>query len=238
MQERTQKIIANAGYCSRRKAEDLIKLGVVRLNGAVAKLGDKAEVSDEIHVSGNKIKREKKKYYYLLNKPKGVLVTKEDPQGRKTIYDLNSLKELTKKLGQMLNYVGRLDGLSEGLLVLTNDGDLTNALTHPSKHPQKTYFLRTEPALSGEDAKRIEKGIEINGRALIGKVSNKGGNTFCLSIGEGRNRIIRNVMEKLNYKIFLLKRIEIENLKLHNLEKGQVRELSEGEVKELKRLLD
>ncbi len=237
MAERLQKIIANSGYCSRRKAEELIERGVVRLNGVVAKLGEKAEDSDEIYVEENKIERTEKKYYYLLNKPKGALVTKEDPQGRKTIYDLNSVKELTKRIGFMLNYVGRLDGLSEGLLVLTNDGDLTNALTHPSKHARKTYFLRVEPALSNEDVGRIEKGVDIEGRALVGKVSKKEGNTFCLSIGEGRNRIIRRLMEKLNYKIYLLKRIEIENLKLHNLEKGQVRELSDGEVKDLKRRL-
>jgi 23S rRNA pseudouridine2605 synthase len=238
MQERIQKIIANAGYCSRRKAEDLIERGFVRLNGFVAKLGDKAELSDEIYVEGNKIERAEKKYYYVLNKPKGALVTKDDPAGRKTIYDLASMKALTEKIGKMLNYVGRLDGLSEGLLVLTNDGDLTNALTHPSHHAKKTYFIRTEPTLSVSDIKRIEGGVEIEGRELVGKVSKREGNTFCLTIGEGRNRIIRKLMAELKYEIFLLKRISVENINLGNLEKGQVREFSVGEVKDLKRRLE
>ncbi|MBT7705986.1 rRNA pseudouridine synthase [archaeon] len=237
MSERLQKVIANAGYCSRRKAEALIESGVVRLNRDIAQLGDKADLGDEIFVEGNRIERAEKKYYYMLNKPKGALVTKEDPQGRKTIYDLPAVKELVAKLGHKLNYVGRLDGLSEGLLVLTNDGELTNMLTHPSKHAKKTYFLRTEPTLSLVDVRKLEAGVEMDGRPLVSQVSNRKDNTFCLTIAEGRNRIIRNTFEKLKYSIFLLKRIAVENIELGNLEKGQVREIDKIEIDKLKNKL-
>jgi len=211
----------------------LIDKGAVRLNGAVAKLGDKAEADDEIFIEGNRIERSKKKHYYILNKPKGVLVTKKDPRGRKTIYGLDSVRALSKKLGQKLNYVGRLDGMSEGLLILTNDGELTNVLTHPSKHAKKTYKLRTEPVLSRKDVIRIEKGVYIEGRPLVGKVSKIKNNTFCLTIGEGRNRIIRRVMEKLGHGVYMLRRVGVENLELGDLGIGQIKELSAGEISEL-----
>ena len=231
--ERLQKIIANAGYCSRRKAEGLIEKGLVKVNGSIAKLGDKAEASAEIFVNGEKIKREIKKRYYILNKPKGILVTKIDPAGRKTVYDLDSMKKLEEELGQKLNYVGRLDGLTEGLLILTNDGDLTNALTHPGRHAKKVYQLRVEPAISKGDVAKLEGGVEIDGRPLVGVVSGVEGNVFSLMIGEGRNRIIRRVMEKLGYKIYMLKRVSIENIRLGDLEVAEVRELTEKEVEKL-----
>ena len=232
--ERIQKIIANAGYCSRRKAESLIERDLVLLNGNLAKLGDKAESSDEIIVEGNKIERKVKKHHYILNKPRGVLVTKDDPEGRKTIYDLESLRSLEKEIGQKLNYVGRLDGLTEGLLILTNDGDLTNLLTHPSKHAKKVYNLRVEPALSEEDKKRIEKGVDIEGRPFVGVISNIEGNNFNLMIEEGRNRIIRRVMDKLGYKIYKLKRISIENIRLEDLDIGEISEISQKDIEKLK----
>ena len=136
--ERLQKIIANAGYCSRRKAEELIEQEKVKLNGKLAKLGDKATETDKIEVEGKEIKRKEENYYYILNKPKGILVTKEDPQNRRIIYNLKALSKLKKEIGFDLNYVGRLDGMSEGLLLLTNDGELNNQLTHPKHEVEKT----------------------------------------------------------------------------------------------------
>jgi 23S rRNA pseudouridine2605 synthase len=232
--ERLQKIIANAGYCSRRKAEKLIEQGKVKLNGELAKLGDKATSEDKIVVEGEQILSKDENHYYILNKPKGILVTKSDPKGRRIIYNLKAMSKLKKEIGYDLNYVGRLDGVSEGLLILTNDGELTNRLTHPKHHVSKTYEVRTEPKLSKEDVVKLEKGFLIEGRKFFAKISGVKSNTFEISIQEGRNRIIRRVLEKLNYKIFLLKRISVGNVKLGDLKSGEVRKLSGGEVCELK----
>lgn len=232
MEERVQKIIANIGIYSRREAEDLIKDGAVRVNDKIIKIGDKADkYKDEIFVIGHKIVIDKEKYYYILNKPKGLLVTKDDPKKRKTIYQLHSLKHLKHKIGYDLNHVGRLDGLSEGIILLTNDGKLANKLMHPRNHISKTYQIRTEPKISIEDREKIEKGLMIDNQKFFGKFRNIKENTFEIEIKEGRNRILRRVFqEKLNYKIFLLKRISIDEIKLGNLETGQIRKLSKEEI--------
>ena len=234
MGERIQKIIANAGYCSRRKAEELIERGEVKLNGELAKLGDKATSEDKITIGGEQIRSKDEKYYYILNKPKGILVTKHDPKNRRIIYNLKSMSKLKKEIGQDLNYVGRLDGVSEGLLILTNDGELNNRLTHPKHDVSKTYEVRTEPALSKEDIEKLKEGLLIGERKFFGKISNAKGNTFHISIKEGRNRIIRRAFEKLDYKIFLLKRIAMGNVELGDLKSGEVRELGGEEVLDLK----
>lgn len=231
--ERLQKIIANSGYCSRRKAEELIEKGVVKLNGKIAKLGDKAETNDKITIDGKSITRREEKYYYILNKPKGILVTKKDPEGRKTIYDLPTMKKLEKEIGQKLNYIGRLDGMSEGLLILTNDGEFNNLLTHPSHSIEKTYLIRTEPTLTEEDILKLKNGVMIEGRKLFAKISDKKENEFHITIKEGRNRIIRKTMEKLGYKVFQLKRISIGKLKLEDLESGEVRKMTKEEIDSL-----
>lgn len=229
--ERIQKIIADSGYCSRRKAEKLIKQGKIKLNGKTIEIGVKANEKDKITIENKEVIRVNKKYYYILNKPKSVLVTKKDPKKRKTIYDLDSLKKLKKNIKQNLNYVGRLDGMSEGLLILTNDGELNNKLTHPKHHIEKTYLLRTEPTLTKKDIIKIEKGILIDNRKVIARISNINQNIFNFSIKEGRNRIIRRTLEgTLHYKIFQLKRISIKNLKLGNLKEGQIRGLTTKEV--------
>ena len=232
--ERLQKIIANSGFCSRRKAEELIENGEVKVNGNVGKLGDKAEPSDEITILGNKILKNEK-FYYILNKPKGVLVTKDDPAGRQTIYDLPSMTKLKKQIGVELNYVGRLDMMSEGLLILTNDGELNNLLTHPSHSIEKTYQLRTEPVLSRRDITVLDDGILIDGRNFFAKVSNTRKNNFDITIKEGRNRIIRRVIgDVLGYKIYQLKRISEAKLKLEGLKSGEVRKITDEEFREIK----
>ena len=226
--ERLQKIIANSGYTSRRKAETLIEQNKVTLNGVLAKLGDKATPEDKIEIEGKLISSKPKNQYYILNKPKGILVTKEDPKNRRTIYNLKSLKNL-----QHLKYVGRLDAMSEGLLILTNDGDLIQKLTHPKHHVTKTYQLRTDPVITKQHITDIKEGIPIEERKFYAEITNKNNNTFHIAIHEGRNRIIRKVMEKLNYKIFELKRISVASIELGNLQAGEIEEISEKEIKKL-----
>jgi 23S rRNA pseudouridine2605 synthase len=226
--ERLQKIIANSGRCSRRKAEELIEKGRVKLNGSLAKLGDKADKGDQIVVDNIPISTKPKNQYFILNKPKGILVTKEDPKNRRTIYNLKSLKN-----HQNLKYVGRLDGMSEGLLILTNDGDLIQKLTHPKHDITKTYQLRTDPVISNQHITDLKEGILVDERKFYARISNKNNNTFHMGIGEGRNRIIRRVMDKLDYKIFELKRISVANIKLGDLKSGEIKEISEAEIKKL-----
>ncbi len=236
--ERIQKIIANSGYCSRRKAEELIKNGVVKTNGVVAELGDKATSSDTITVDGEPLTKNQEKFYYILNKPKGILVTKNDPKNRRTIYNLKLLSKLKKEIGIDLNYVGRLDGVSEGLLILTNDGELNNALTHPKNHAEKTYSIRTEPTISQRDIERLENGLIVGERKLFANISNTNKNNFYITIKEGRNRILRRAIEDvLSYKIYRLKRISMGNIKLGNLKSGEVRKITKEEIYVLKQNL-
>lgn len=233
--ERVQKVLAGSGFCSRRKAEKLIEEGRVKFNGELTKIGDKIESCDGITVDGKKIDVVDKKFYYVLNKPKGVLVTKFDSKKRRTIYNLKGVSKLRREIGIDLNYVGRLDAVSEGLLILTNDGDLINVLTHPKHDVEKVYSVRAEPKLSGEDVKKIEAGVMIEDRKFFAKISNVKGTSFDIAISEGRNRIIRRVLEGvLDYKIYQLKRISVGGVKLEDLENAEVRELSEGEVSKLK----
>jgi len=225
--ERIQKIIANAGYCSRRKAEELIEQGKVKLNGEPAKLGDKAEEQDKIEIENKLLERKQENLYYILNKPKGILVTKEDPQNRRTIYNL---KSISKNI-PTLNYVGRLDAMSEGLLLLTNDGELNNQLTHPSHEIEKTYKIRTEPTLSKEDIKKLKDGLMIDDRKFLATISAINKNEFNIKIKEGRNRIIRRALEEtLNYKIYLLKRISIGNISLGNLKTGEIKKIEKPNI--------
>ena len=240
MGQRIQKIIASTGYCSRRKAEELIKDGKVNVNNKTVQLGFILEDDDiktaKITINKKALNLQNKKYYYILHKPKGILVTKKDPKNRKTIYSLPSLKKLKTKLQQNLNYVGRLDAMSEGLLILTNDGELTQDLTHPSKKITKEYQLRIEPQLKKEDVTKIKKGIMINTKIFLGKITTPKKNEFTIQITEGRNRILRRVFEdNLNYKIYMLKRIKVKNLKLGNLKVGEVRKLSDDEINNLKK---
>ncbi len=240
MKERIQKIIASTGHCSRRKAEVLIKEGKITVNDKKVKLGfvlDNEKIKTaKIAIDGKKLNRQNKKHYHIFNKPKGILVTKTDPQKRKTIYDLSSLKRLHQKINLKLNYVGRLDAMSEGLLILTNDGDLQQSLTHPSKKISKEYQLRTEPRLKKEDITQIQNGILIDKKIFRGKITSQKKNEFTIQIAEGRNRILRRVFEdNLGYKIFMLKRIKVKNLKLGNLKVGKTRELNKEEIKDLKK---
>jgi 23S rRNA pseudouridine2605 synthase len=231
MEERLQKIIANAGICSRRKAEDLISAGKVVLNSKVASLGDKGELGiDTIEVNGEILGGSVEKFYYMLHKPKGILVTRDDPEGRETIFDLSEVVRLEKEIGCSLNYVGRLDGLSEGLLLLTNDGDFLHEVTHPSKKISKEYLVRINPGFRESDVARLAKGIMIDERAAIAQVTHIEGKVIRLSISEGRNRIVRNIMEKMGYDVYMLRRIGVGKLQLGELGVGKVVKVEKSDV--------
>ena len=207
MLERTQKIMAQAGIASRRKCEELIKKRLVTVNGKVVKLGDKADYEkDEIKVNGKLIKREKR-VYIIINKPKNILCSTVDKFGRGTILDLVKTKE-------KIFPVGRLDFDSEGLLILTNDGDFANRIMHPRYNIKKRYLITLDKQLKRKDFENISKGIAIDGRkvSMFDIVQDK--NNVELSIHEGRKHILKLVFTLLGYKAINLKRTAIGNLRL------------------------
>lgn len=223
MEERVQKIIANTGFCSRRRAEELIEQGRVKVNSKTISLGDKADINrDTIFVNGKEIKKQKK-LYLMLNKPKGFLTSKDDPSGKPTIFELDSLIKYKNKVFP----VGRLDFMTEGVLLLTNDGDFANKIAHPRYETKKTYKIVVDKPFFDRDLKRLEEGIIINGKktspARAKQITER---EIELTIHEGRNRIVRHLMEKMHYKILFLKRIQIENYKLGNLKEGEVKEFT------------
>lgn len=228
MSEKIQKIIANAGICSRRKAETLIQLGKVYVNGKKAIIGDRANISDNIIVNGKKILSQKK-VYYMLNKPKGYLCSAEDYLNRKTIFDIDSVK----KIDQRVFSVGRLDKDTTGMIILTNDGEFANKLAHPRNEIKKTYIVQLETAIKEKDLFKIERGILIDNKITSpAKARIINSNTVELIIHEGRNRIVRKIMASLNYKVSSLHREKIGNLKL-DINEGKIRKLSNENIKEL-----
>lgn len=226
MLERLQKIIAEAGICSRREAEKRITDGKVFVNGhPVTTLGSKADpFKDQIRVGKQKIKPVSQKVYFIFNKPRNVMTTRLDPEGRKTIFDyLGIIKE-------RIYPVGRLDFDSEGLLLLTNDGDLTHQLTHPSSKVPKTYEVRVQGLLTDEHLKQLERGIEIDtGKTVPAKVKlfrKTDKNCWIqLTLFEGKNRQIRKMLQTLGFSILKLRRTAIGPLKLNNLRPGTFRQI-------------
>jgi len=228
MLERVQKIIANAGITSRRKAEILIDQGMVQVNGKTIKLGDKADPdNDEVTVADNIIKKGERKYY-AFHKPIDCLTTLKDPQGRKTIFDVYKTKE-------RLIPVGRLDYKTEGLLILTNDGDFANRVMHPRYEVTKTYVVYIDRSMKKEDVTKLTKGVELEGvgKAHPAKVNfvTDDKKVVQIKIHEGKNRIVRRMMRTLGYKIRRLIRTGIGTVHLDNLRRGKVRPLSPMEVK-------
>lgn len=231
--ERLQKVIAESGYTSRRKAEELIVQGKVYVNGEkVTTLGTKVSPSDIITVDGVTLRKEDK-VYYLLNKPRGIVTTNSDEKGRKTVIDLI---ETDKRIYP----VGRLDYDTTGLLILTNDGELSNILMHPSNHVEKKYIVKLNKAFAIDDYHKLKKGIVIDGikctptRVKIKKNDlNKDSSIVEVSIIEGRNHIIKNIFAKMGYLVDKLSRVEYGFLTLDNLKSGDYRELSIKEVKKL-----
>lgn len=235
--ERLQKVIAQAGIASRRHAEQLIKDGRVHVNGkAVTELGTKVSaVKDRITVDGKPLKRETKKYYILLNKPKGYVTTMADPQGRKTVADL------VKAIPARLHPVGRLDYDTEGLLLMTNDGDLTNALTHPKHEIKKTYAVRVAGVPKTSDLELLSRGVELmdglTAPAEVAMIDIIDGNAILeITIHEGRNRQVRRMCEKIGCPVIRLKRKRLAFLTLDKVARGRYRHLTAQEINGLKKL--
>ena len=234
---RLQKFLAEQGVASRRKSEELIMAGKVKVNGHVAQIGQKINPrKDLVTVGKQKITsvKNRKMIYIMLHKPRGYVTTVSDEQNRKTVMDLVS------DIDERIYPVGRLDKDSEGLLILTNDGSFTNAMTHPSHNYAKVYRVTVRPKISDEILFNLRSGIEIDGKKTAPcevTVLTTEENRVVLEIilKEGRNRQIRKMCESQGLEVARLKRTAIGSLKLGMLPQGQYRELSEKEVKMLLR---
>ena len=232
--ERLQKVIANSGFCSRRKAEEYIAKGKVYVNGVkIVEQGKKVNYEDDIIVDGHPIKSKEEKEYYLLYKPQGVISSVKDEKQRKTVVDLITTNA-------RIYPVGRLDYNTTGLLLLTNDGELTSILSHPSHRVEKIYLTKVEGIITPQEFMRLKKGIMIDGRIVIPtyvkiKVKNKEGNTTSLYLGieEGRNHIVKRIMKELGHEVKKLKRETYGFLNLAGLKCGEYRKLTIKEVKTL-----
>ena len=233
---RINKFLAEKGVASRRHADEIIAAGRVQINGIVATLGANVEETDEVLLDGQPLSREEKKEeYYIMNKPKGVICTVSDDRGRKTVMDL-----LPESVGRVFP-VGRLDYETEGLLILTNDGDLAFRLTHPTSEIPKTYLVRVEGTMTEKDLNPIRSGVELDGvltkkcKAHIVE-TDKAYTKVHVTITEGRNRQVRRMFEAIGRNVAFLKRVSIGRLKLTGLDRGEVRPLSEQEIFYLKGL--
>ncbi|MBR1864579.1 MAG: rRNA pseudouridine synthase [Ruminococcus sp.] len=233
---RIQKIIADSGMCSRRKAEEFIAAGKVTVNGRPCSLGDKAVPGkDLITVDGIKLDRPRKKelYYIMLHKPRGYVTTMNDELGRKTVTDLLS------GFQERVYPIGRLDKNSEGLLLLTNDGNFANDIMHPSRHVSKTYRVTVRPGINDDQLVRLASGVEIDGRmtaecSVIVLDKEPGRVVLQMTIHEGRNRQIRKMCEAVGLEVARLKRTSIGPLKLGMLKPGEYRELKPDELRAIR----
>ena len=231
---RINKFLAEKGIASRRHADEMIVSGRVKINGVVATLGANVEETDEVVLDGAVITHtEKTEEFYIMNKPKGVICSVSDDRGRKTVMQL-----LPETAGRVFP-VGRLDYETEGLLILTNDGETAYRLTHPTSEVPKTYLARIEGTMTEKDLNRIRSGIELDGvmtkkcKAHIVE-TNKAYTKVHITITEGRNRQVRRMFEAIGRNVEFLKRISIGKLKLTGLDRGQVRALSPEEIAYLK----
>ncbi len=236
---RLQKLIADAGVASRREAERLILDGLVTVNGqVVSQLGTKVEPgSCHIKVRGKLIQPRTRLVYYALNKPSGFVTTLHDPEGRPTV------QTLLRGVPQRLHSVGRLDYNSEGLLLLTNDGALTYALTHPRYHIPKVYQVKVKDKPTAEKLKRLRGGIRLpegaTGRAEIEKIRHHPANTTLeITLYEGKKRQIRRMFEQIGHPVLKLRRIRIGPIHLGALPLGKARRLEAWEIDRLKEMVE
>ncbi len=230
---RLQKFISECGVASRRKAEELIVAGKVKVNGKPASIGDKVDPKrDTVVVMGKKVVKSKKNTYIMLHKPRGFITTLSDEMGRKCV------AQLVEDVGTRVYPVGRLDRDSEGLLLLTDDGEFANALTHPTHHVPKTYRVTVRPSISDEQITKLTTGIEIDGRMTMPSevrvIEKKEGRVVLeIIIYEGRNRQIRKMCDALGLEVARLKRTQIGSVKLGMLKQGDWRNLTDEEVHKL-----
>ena len=230
---RLQKILAASGAASRRKAEELIAAGRVTVNGKVAHLGDSAVPGrDKIALDGEPVEMAKEKLYFVLHKPRGFVTTLHDERGRKCV------AQLMEDVGTRVYPVGRLDKDSEGLLLLTNDGEFANQIAHPKKHIAKTYRVTVRPAVTDDQLNQIATGIVIEGRrtapAKVRVLQQELGRVVLeIVLYEGRNREIRKMCEALGLEVARLKRVAVGPVRLGMLPQGKYRELTKEELRAL-----
>lgn len=230
---RLQKHLSTCGIASRRKAEEMIQEGRVRVNGRVAALGDKVDpVRDKVTVGGRRVVSVKEKVYIMLNKPRGFVTTLSDERDRKCV------AHLVEDVGVRVFPVGRLDRNSEGLLIMTNDGELANKLTHPSSHVNKTYRVTVAGAVDEEKVVKLATGVMLDDRPTLPcdvfVAERKSDRTVLIfTIHEGRNRQIRRMCEAVGLEVLRLKRTEIAGVKLGMLPQGKWRPLNEREMRHL-----
>jgi 23S rRNA pseudouridine2605 synthase len=226
MLERLQKYISQAGIASRRHAEQLITAGKVKVNGkVVTELGTKVDAAkDKVEVDNKKIQLQKLTYL-IMNKPKRTMTTRHDPRARKTVFDL-----LPSNLRNVVWPVGRLDFDTEGLLLFTNDGELTQTLTHPSNEHEKEYEVVLDKELSAGRIEKIETGMMIDGKKTSPAKLRTNGTTVYITIHEGMNRQVRKMFGSLGYTVRNLKRVRIGKLKLNDLAPGQFKAIEKKEI--------
>lgn len=230
--ERIQKVVSQSGYCSRRKAEELIKQGKVKVNGVtITEMGTKVSYNDNITIDGNSINVKEDKVYYVINKPRGIITSTTDDKKRKTVIDLVDEQK-------RIYPVGRLDYDTTGVLLLTNDGELTNLLIHPKSNIEKLYIAKVKGIPTKEELLKLSKGIVIDGKKTsrakvkLQKV-NKATNTSIIQliIHEGRNHQVKKMFESIGYEVLKLRRDRFAFLDVDGLKPGEYRKLSVKEVK-------
>jgi 23S rRNA pseudouridine2605 synthase len=228
------KFIAHAGIAARREAAEMVKKGMVKVNGQlITEPGHKVSSQDDVRVNGKKISLVKNLVYILLNKPKDYITTTDDPQGRKTVLDI-----IAKATSERVYPVGRLDRNTSGVLLFTNDGELAQKLTHPSNEVKKVYHVTLNRPLDKNDFDRILKGVVLeDGPASVDVLAYadiKDKTQVGVEIHSGRNRIVRRIFEHLGYDVKNLDRVTFAGLTKKNIERGKWRFLTEKEVRDLK----
>jgi len=235
MEERLQKILAKMGIASRRAAEEIILEGRVTVNGQIATLGMKANPSkDHIKLDGKLLTKPEPKVYLMLNKPKGVITTLSEAEERPTVRDY------LKNIRYRVFPVGRLDYDSEGLLLLTNDGDFAHAILHPSKKIPKTYHVKIKGIIEDEKIDKLRKGIRlddgITAPSKVKKLRKAEENSWVeITIYEGKKRQVRRMLERVGHPVLKLKRVRINGIVLGNLAPGEIRYLTPEEVSKIKK---
>ncbi len=230
---RLNKYIAGTGLCSRREADEFIKAGLITVNNKIiSELGSRVNPSDNIKYNGERLKEERK-VYILLNKPKDYITTVEDPHAKKTVLDL-----VRHACSERIYPVGRLDRNTTGVLLLTNDGDLTKKLTHPKFNKLKIYHVYLNKILKGRDLEKIAEGITLEDGLIkadaISYVDPNDKKQVGIEIHSGRNRIVRRIFESLEYKILKLDRVYFAGLTKKGLQRGKWRFLNDKEISMLK----